>query len=133
VFHFATWQRGSTASISVRRWSKKARARNLYDNLLVGDIENTLDGTTQYDLLLAADTLVYLGDLELVFDRARRNLHDNGFFLLPSKAKKVKISSWDQSADGATPRPICGNRPPKRGSMLRVSWQRCHAMRQIGR
>lgn len=59
----------------------KARARNLYDRLLVGDIESALDGTTQYDLLLAADTLVYLGDLEPVFSRARRNLRDHGFFL----------------------------------------------------
>jgi len=60
---------------------EKARARNLYDNLLVGDIETALDGTTPYDLLLAADTLVYLGDLEPVFERARRNLRDDGFFL----------------------------------------------------
>ena len=60
---------------------EKARARNLYDNLIVGDIESVLDGTTPYDLLLAADTLVYLGDLEPVFERVRRNLHDHGFFL----------------------------------------------------
>jgi len=67
---------------------EKARARNLYDRLLVGDIESALDGTTQYDLLLAADTLVYLGDLETVFDRARHNLHDSGFFLFTVESKQ---------------------------------------------
>jgi len=66
---------------------EKARARNLYDNLFIGDIESVLDGTTQYDLLLAADTLVYLGDLEPVFERARRNLRDRGFFLFTVESK----------------------------------------------
>ncbi len=66
---------------------EKARARNLYDNLLVGDIESALDGTTPYDLLLAADTLVYLGDLVPIFERGRRNLRDDGFFLFTVESK----------------------------------------------
>ncbi len=66
---------------------EKARARNLYARLLVGDIESALDGTQRYDLLLAADTLVYLGDLEPVFERARRNLRNNGFFLFTVESK----------------------------------------------
>ncbi len=33
---------------------EKARARKLYDNLIVGDIETALEQTGQYDLLLAA-------------------------------------------------------------------------------
>ena len=40
---------------------EKAHARRIYDHLAVGDIEAAPDG--DYDLLLAADTLVYLGDL----------------------------------------------------------------------
>jgi predicted TPR repeat methyltransferase len=68
--------------------AEKARARNLYDKLLVGDIESGLDGTERYDLLLAADTLVYLGDLEPAFERARRNLRDNGFFLFTVESKQ---------------------------------------------
>jgi predicted TPR repeat methyltransferase len=56
--------------------------------LLVGDIESALNGTQRYDLLLAADTLVYLGDLETVFDRARNNLHDSGFFLFTVESKQ---------------------------------------------
>jgi predicted TPR repeat methyltransferase len=66
----------------------KARARNLYDHLSVGDIESALTGTNRYDLLLAADTLVYLGDLEPVFARARQNLRDHGFFLFTVESKQ---------------------------------------------
>ena len=34
-----------------------------------------------YDLIVAADTLVYLGDLEPVFNAARARLAPDGFFL----------------------------------------------------
>ena len=46
---------------------EKARARGVYDALHVGDIETIAGG---YDLIVAADTLVYLGDLATVFARA---------------------------------------------------------------
>jgi predicted TPR repeat methyltransferase len=66
---------------------EKARARRLYDRLVTGDIETALEGTESYDLLLAADTLVYLGDLEPVFVAARRNLREGGFFLFTVEKK----------------------------------------------
>ncbi len=61
---------------------EKARARRIYDHLEVGDLETSLaaDGAN-YDLILAADTLVYLGDLAPVFEAARRRLLPDGFFL----------------------------------------------------
>jgi predicted TPR repeat methyltransferase len=66
---------------------EKARARGLYDHLIIGDVETALDGSERYDLLLAADTLVYLGNLEPVFDRARRALREDGFFLFTAERK----------------------------------------------
>jgi predicted TPR repeat methyltransferase len=61
---------------------EKARARNLYDHLAVADLEIALsEGGADYDLILAADTLVYLGDLEPVFAGAHRRLKPDGFFL----------------------------------------------------
>ena len=61
---------------------EKARARGIYDDLRVGDLQNALaDAGPQYDLILAADTLVYLGDLALVFEAARRRLSPDGYFL----------------------------------------------------
>jgi predicted TPR repeat methyltransferase len=60
----------------------KARARGLYDDLAVADLEGALaEAGPAYDLILAADTLVYLGDLEPVFQAAGRRLAPDGFFL----------------------------------------------------
>lgn len=61
---------------------EQARARGLYRSLVVADLEATLlkDGPS-YDLILAADTLVYLGDLGPAFRGARRRLKPAGFFL----------------------------------------------------
>jgi predicted TPR repeat methyltransferase len=60
----------------------KARARGLYRDLVVSDIETALaQGGADYDLILAADTLVYLGDLAPVFAGAARRLKPGGMFL----------------------------------------------------
>lgn len=63
----------------------KARGRGIYDALIVGDIETALGG--QYDLILAADTLVYLGDLKPVFATVAKHLVPGGFFLFTTEAK----------------------------------------------
>jgi predicted TPR repeat methyltransferase len=60
----------------------KARARGLYDDLAVADLESALAAKgPSYDLILAADTLVYLGDLAAVFRAAAARLAPDGFFL----------------------------------------------------
>ena len=60
----------------------KARARNIYDGLEVADLELALAaGGPCYDLVLAADTLVYLGDLKRVFESVHARLCANGYFL----------------------------------------------------
>jgi len=61
---------------------EKARARNLYDHLEVADLETALNADgPDYDLILAADTLVYLGDLTRVFEAAHYRLCADGYFL----------------------------------------------------
>jgi len=66
---------------------EKARARNLYDHLAVADIETTLAGEgVSYDLVLAADTLVYLGDLEPIFASVHGRMKPDGFFLFTVEA-----------------------------------------------
>jgi len=64
----------------------KARARAIYDHLAVADIE-TAQGGTSYDLLLAADTLVYLGDLTQIFAVVSQSLRAGGFFLFTVESK----------------------------------------------
>ena len=61
---------------------EKAKQRGIYNHLAVADIEDFLaqDGPL-YDLILAADTLVYLGDLTKLFSGAAHRLAPNGYFL----------------------------------------------------
>lgn len=59
---------------------EKARAREIYRQLATGDIETELPSHA-YDLVIAADTLVYLGDLERVFRNVRDALRPEGWFL----------------------------------------------------
>jgi predicted TPR repeat methyltransferase len=63
---------------------RQAKEKNLYDHLAVGDIETALDGA--YDLVIAADTLVYLGDLKPVMRAVRAHLSDDGYFLFTVEA-----------------------------------------------
>jgi predicted TPR repeat methyltransferase len=61
---------------------QKAREREIYDDLFVSDIVDYLAGTERrYDLILAADTLVYLGELTPIFAGVVRTLTRDGCFL----------------------------------------------------
>jgi predicted TPR repeat methyltransferase len=64
---------------------EKARMRGIYDDLFLGDIETALN--KEYDLILAADTLVYLGDLRSLFAAIAAHLAPHGFFLFTTEAK----------------------------------------------
>lgn len=63
----------------------QAKAKDIYDHLMVGDIEAGLEGVP-YDLVIAADTLVYLGDLEPVARAVRACLAPDGYFLFTVEA-----------------------------------------------
>jgi predicted TPR repeat methyltransferase len=66
---------------------EKAQARGIYDQLLVGDVETLLQKhDRQYDLIIAADTLVYLGDLTPLFRGVRYRLRPEGYFLFTAEA-----------------------------------------------
>jgi predicted TPR repeat methyltransferase len=61
---------------------EKAKMRNVYDHLEIADLETALCAPgSRYDLILAADTLVYLGDLKPVFEAAHARLRPRGYFL----------------------------------------------------
>lgn len=67
---------------------ENARARGLYDRLSVGDIESvSVENGRAYDLIIAADTLVYLGDLAIVFRSAAAALRPGGHFLFTVERK----------------------------------------------
>jgi len=67
----------------------KAREKRIYDALTVADLETALAAPgPDYDLMIAADTLVYLGDLAPVLAGARARLARDGVFLFTTEAKE---------------------------------------------
>lgn len=67
---------------------EKASALGIYKELAVADIETGLDMfNRRYDLILAADTVVYLGDLEKLFTSVAAHLADDGMFLFTVEKK----------------------------------------------
>ena len=60
---------------------EKARSRGLYDRLDVGELVASLMGRPEtYDLVVAADVLVYFGDLSDIMAAAARSLKPGGVF-----------------------------------------------------
>jgi len=72
-----------------QRMLDKARASNLYDALACADIGDFLAGDGQagrYDLVLAADVFVYIGDLASVFAGVAQALQAGGWFAFSVEA-----------------------------------------------
>lgn len=73
------------------RMLAKAREKNIYNELLEADILNALrDVKANYDLIVAADTLVYFGDLKPVFASVQAALHDKGLFAFTIETGAVR-------------------------------------------
>ena len=65
----------------------KAAARNLYDHLATADLLGVLaQGEAVWDLMVAADTFPYLGDLTAVFEGACASLRPGGLFAFSTEA-----------------------------------------------
>jgi len=59
----------------------KARARGIYDHLEVADLTTTLrSNENRYEVIVAADVFVYLGDLSETFEAAAAALKPGGLF-----------------------------------------------------
>ncbi|HEX3430843.1 MAG TPA: methyltransferase domain-containing protein [Rhizomicrobium sp.] len=68
---------------------EKARARAIYDELHVADISAWLEQRGQnYDLIFAADTIVYIGDLASLFSAVQTHLNECGSFLFTTESKQ---------------------------------------------
>jgi predicted TPR repeat methyltransferase len=58
----------------------KAKLRSCYDHLFVGDCIGALTGEANFDLIVACDVFVYIGDLQETFSAAHSSLSETGFF-----------------------------------------------------
>ncbi len=62
------------------RMAEKARARGIYARVDIGDMAAALDGSGLFHLIVAVDTLGYIGDLAATFRAVRKALHPGGWF-----------------------------------------------------
>jgi len=64
----------------------KTRELGVYDNLIVGDIDETLKlSKEKYDLFVALDVFVYVGELKTIFKTIRDCCNKNAFFIFSTE------------------------------------------------
>ena len=79
------------------RMNDEARKRGIYSRLILGDIETVLTAPMPfYDLVLAADTMIYMGDLGPSFTGVSQCLSPGGFFLF--SVEKKDGEGWEQTS-----------------------------------
>ena len=77
------------------RMIQAARQRDIYDDLILGDLEAVLtEPGRSYDLILAADTMVYFGDLAPTFAGIVERLEPGGFYLFA--VESMAGEGWEQ-------------------------------------
>jgi len=78
------------------RMLEVARKRDIYDDLILGDLETVLAAPgPSYDLIVSADTMVYLGDLAQTFRGVFNRLNPGGFYLFAVESKEGE--GWAQT------------------------------------
>ncbi len=77
----------------------KASELDVYDTLIVGDIVDTLNTSTEkYDLFIALDVLIYIGDVKSIFNAVRDCSNKNSFFIFSVESQKGEGYSLLKSA-----------------------------------
>jgi len=67
----------------------KARELAIYDSLIVGDIIETLSSSKEkYDLFIALDVLVYIGEVESIFNAVKNCSNKNALFIFSIEVHK---------------------------------------------
>jgi predicted TPR repeat methyltransferase len=75
-----------------------AREKNLYTNLIVGNLQTSLAQSEQtYDLIIAGDVLVYIGDLANLFSEIKKSLRPLGFFVFNTEITEQADYTMNQS------------------------------------
>jgi predicted TPR repeat methyltransferase len=78
------------------RMIEAARRRGIYDDLILDDLEIVLALPGQrYDLILSADTMIYLGDLAPTFSGVANRLAPGGFYIFAVESKSGE--GWEQT------------------------------------
>ncbi len=79
------------------RMIEAARRRGIYDDLVLGDLETILNEPgPAYELILAADTMIYLGDLAPTFAGVAKRLEPGGFYIFAVESRQD--DGWEQTS-----------------------------------
>ena len=74
---------------------EKARARGIYSDLVIGDFESAPVTGKAYNVVVAADALIYSGDMQPVLTRAAEALEPGGYLLFTVEKKAGE--TWEQT------------------------------------
>ena len=78
------------------RMIEASRARGIYTDLILGDLETFLaEPGRSYNLILAADTMIYLGDLAPTFSGVASRLDPGGFYIFA--VESTENETWQQT------------------------------------
>lgn len=78
------------------RMLEGARAKGIYGDLILGDLEVFLaEPGRRYDLIISSDTMTYFGELAGVFAGIAQRLQPGGFYLFASEGKEG--GGWEQT------------------------------------
>jgi predicted TPR repeat methyltransferase len=103
-----------------------ARTRGLYDDLILGDLETVLHAPgPSYELILAADTMIYLGDLASTFSGVAKRLEADGW-----KAWPTASGSRRRPTGSATAPPISRPRRSAPASYSSTPWTARFALKR---
>jgi len=75
-----------------------ARDKNMYDTLECNDLNSFFtQHNTTYDLIIAGDVLVYIGELDLFFQQIQKALRHGGLFLFNTEISETENHTMNQS------------------------------------
>lgn len=78
------------------RMIEAARGRGIYNELILADLETVLhEAGLSYELILAADTMIYIGDLAPTLLGVAKRLEPGGFYIFAVESKDG--SGWEQT------------------------------------
>ena len=77
----------------------KAKELKIYDSLIVGDIVEILSSSKEkYDLFIALDVLIYIGEPKSIFNAVRKCCNQNSLFIFSIETQEDKGYSLLKSA-----------------------------------
>ncbi len=101
---------------------EKARALEVYDDLRVEALEDTLGAAeAEFDLVLAADVFVYIGDLEPVFAACAGALKPGGLFAFSTEDAKEDEIAFNAAMRFAHARPYIERLAAEHGFTIALS------------